>query len=215
MASIAFPKISSQVQLPNGTTYGFVHIKPSSNKSYILLLHGFPSSCYDWRHQIDFLAKQGYGVVAPDLLGYGDTDKPTDPESYKLKKMAGETAALLDTLQIDKVIGVSHDWLVDPILLNPGISTHTFTGRGSALLSRLANYYSDRFSAYVFLDIGYQSPIDKLSIAQINDISTEKLGYPLFGYWEFLNSTDAAKLMERNVCNYPLIFLHRPFLINV
>lgn len=119
MASIAFPEISSKVQLPNGTTYGFVHIKPSSNKPCILLLHGFPSSSYDWRHQIDFLAKGGYGVIAPDLLGYGDTDKPVNPESYRLKKMAGEIAALLDTLQIDKVIGVSHDWLVDPIPLDP------------------------------------------------------------------------------------------------
>ena len=114
MASIAFPKISSKVKLPNGTTYGFIHIKPSGNKPYILLLHGFPSSSYDWRHQIDFLAKGGYGVIVPDLLGYGDTDKPADPKSYRLKKMAGETAALLDTLQIDKVIGVSHDWLVRP-----------------------------------------------------------------------------------------------------
>ena len=114
MASIAFPDISAKVQLSEGVTYGYVHVKPStsSNKPYILLLHGFPSSSYDWRHQIDFLAKEGYGVLAPDLLGYGDTDKPTDIEAYKSKKMARETASLLDALGIDLVIGVGHDWLV-------------------------------------------------------------------------------------------------------
>ena len=92
----------------------YVHVKPStsSNKPYILLLHGFPSSSYDWRHQIDFLAKEGYGVLAPDLLGYGDTDKPTDIEAYKGKKMAGEAASLLDALGIDLAIGVGHDWSV-------------------------------------------------------------------------------------------------------
>lgn len=114
MASIAFPKISAKVQLSGGVTYGYVHVKPStaSNKPYILLLHGFPSSSYDWRYQIDFLANEGYGVLAPDLLGYGDTDKPTDIEAYKGKKMAGETASLLDALGIDLVIGVGHDWSV-------------------------------------------------------------------------------------------------------
>ena len=114
MASIAFPKISAKVKLSEGATYGYVHVKPSpsSNKPYILLLHGFPSSSYDWRYQIDFLAKEGYGVLAPDLLGYGDTDKPTEIEAYRGKKMAGETASLLDALGIDVVIGVGHDWSV-------------------------------------------------------------------------------------------------------
>ena len=51
-------------------------------------------------------------MLAPDLLGYGDTDKPTDIEAYKSKKMAGETASLLDALGIDLVIGVGHDWSV-------------------------------------------------------------------------------------------------------
>ena len=112
MTSIAFPDISTKVQLPNGTNYGYALVKPSGNKPYILLLHGFPSSAHDWRHQIGFLAKEGYGVIAPDLLGYGDTDKPKEPEAYRLKKMAGEAASLLDALDIKTVIGVSHDWSV-------------------------------------------------------------------------------------------------------
>lgn len=110
MASIGFPSLSKTARLPNGTTYSFIHVEPSHGKPYILLLHGFPSSSYDWRHQISFLSTEGYGVVAPDLLGYGDTDKPVDPAAYKLKKMSGEVGSLLDYLKIEKVVGVGHDW---------------------------------------------------------------------------------------------------------
>lgn len=120
MASIAFPDISHKVQLPSGTTYGFAHVKPSGDKPHILLLHGFPSSAYDWRHQIHFLAKEGYGVIAPDLLGYGDTDKPTDLQPYKLKSVAADIANLLDALNVKTVIGVSHDWSVRHLLDSMG-----------------------------------------------------------------------------------------------
>ncbi|KAL8793176.1 MAG: hypothetical protein Q9195_004206 [Heterodermia aff. obscurata] len=190
MASVAFPETSDKIQLSDGVTYGFVHVKPSPSrvKPYILLLHGFPSSSYDWRYQIDFLAKEGYGVLAPDLLGYGDTDKPTDIEAYKGKTMAGEMASLLEALGIDLVIGVGHDW-------------------GSGLLSKLANYHPERLIAYVFLDIGYQSPDSNFSIDNVNQISTEQLGYPVFGYWHFFNSADAAELMDRNAeCTVSSLF---------
>ena len=42
----------------------------------VLFLHGFPESWYSWRHQLPALAKAGYRAVAPDLRGYGKSDKP-------------------------------------------------------------------------------------------------------------------------------------------
>ena len=47
-----------------------------ANDRLVLLLHGFPEFWYSWRYQIPFLAELGYRVVAPDLRGYNDTDKP-------------------------------------------------------------------------------------------------------------------------------------------
>src|SRR5260221_10644777 len=42
----------------------------------VLLLHGFPELAYSWRHQVAALGDAGFHVVAPDLPGYGRSDKP-------------------------------------------------------------------------------------------------------------------------------------------
>ena len=111
MALRAFPSISESIRLDDGTTYAFVYLSPAdSKKPTFLLLHGFPSSSWDWRHQISQLKEAGYGVVAPDLLGYGDTDKPEELEAHAMKKMSGHVAELLQKVGLQKVIGVAHDW---------------------------------------------------------------------------------------------------------
>lgn len=95
----------------DGTTYAYVHIAPTlSTKPTFLLLHGWPSSSYDWRHQISFLSSLGYGIIAPDLLGYGETDAPIEVEAYEFKRMANHIAELLEHEKVVKVIGVGHDW---------------------------------------------------------------------------------------------------------
>lgn len=98
------------LQLQDGVNYAYVYVPAVGAKPTFLLLHGFPSSSYDWRHQIKTLTAHGYGIVVPDLLGYGDTDKPNNPEAYKFKKMADEIVKILNEESIDTVIGVGHDW---------------------------------------------------------------------------------------------------------
>ena len=111
MALRAFPSISKSIKLSDGTTYAFVHVSPCDIKRpTFLLLHGFPSSSWDWRHQISQLSRAGYGVLVPDLLGYGDTDKPTELQAYSMKRMSGHVAEILRKQGLRKVIGVGHDW---------------------------------------------------------------------------------------------------------
>ena len=111
MASIAFPSLAKKATLSDGTTYGYVSIAATSaTKLTFLLLHGYPSSCYDWRHQIAGLDAAGHGIIAPDLLGYGDTDKPTDLDAYRLKTMSFHMAEILDIENVERCIVVSHDW---------------------------------------------------------------------------------------------------------
>lgn len=72
----------------------------------VALLHGFPETNYAWRHQIAPLAEH-YRVIAPDLRGYGKTDKPAS--GYDKRTMAGDLSALLDALQIERIALVGHD----------------------------------------------------------------------------------------------------------
>ena len=112
MASLAFPNLAKKAKLSCGTTYGYVHIPAKDGKPTFLLLHGAPSSSYLWRHQIELLPKKGFGVLVPDLLGYGDTDKPKDFEKYRLTKYIAPQVVELTTkvVGLQKVIGVGHDW---------------------------------------------------------------------------------------------------------
>lgn len=105
MASTVFPNISKSVTLLDGTTYAYVHTAASDLKPTFLFLHGFPSTSNVWRHQIDSLSSAGYGVLAPDLLGYGDTDKPVELEAYSYKRMSGHVAEILRN---EKQIGRAH-----------------------------------------------------------------------------------------------------------
>ena len=59
---------------------------------------------YGWRHQIRPWVQAGYRVIAPDMLGYGQTDKPVAIADYTSKKLADDLAALLDTVDIHKVV---------------------------------------------------------------------------------------------------------------
>lgn len=111
MALSEYPNISKSIKLDDGTQYAYVYIEPAtSSKPTFLFLHGFPSSSYDWRHQIEALRTKGFGILAPDLLGYGDSDSPSAVEPYALKRMSDHLAEILVKQGVRKVIGVGHDW---------------------------------------------------------------------------------------------------------
>ncbi|KAH8695501.1 Alpha/Beta hydrolase protein [Talaromyces proteolyticus] len=99
MAVQIFPSISNKATLSDGTTYAYIRV-PADHKPTFLLLHGFPSSSYDWRHIVPMLTEHGYGVIAPDLLGYGDSDKSKDYTDYSLSLVRHEG--------LNHVIGVGH-----------------------------------------------------------------------------------------------------------
>ena len=110
MALSCFPNISKQIQLKDGSCYGYAYHAASVTKPTFLLLHGFPSSSYDWRHQLHALAAKGFGVLVPDLLGYGDTDSPADVNAYGLKRISNHLAEIMAYEDLVSVIGVAHDW---------------------------------------------------------------------------------------------------------
>jgi pimeloyl-ACP methyl ester carboxylesterase len=76
----------------------------------VVLCHGFPESWYSWRHQLTTLADAGYHAVAPDMRGYGGTDRPDAIEQYTLLHLVGDMVGLLDALGVASAVIAGHDW---------------------------------------------------------------------------------------------------------
>lgn len=74
----------------------------------VILLHGFPEFWYSWRLQIPELGKY-FKVVAPDLRGYNETDKPEGVENYKVDILVQDILGLVRNLG-EKAVIVGHDW---------------------------------------------------------------------------------------------------------
>src|SRR5436190_5273232 len=73
----------------------------------LLCLHGFPECWYSWRHQLEALSDR-FLVAAPDLRGYGETEKPKS--GYDIENLAADAAALVGALGRERAIIVGHDW---------------------------------------------------------------------------------------------------------
>ncbi|KAH6613068.1 Alpha/Beta hydrolase protein [Boeremia exigua] len=185
IANTSYVRMMKNVKLPiSGRTYRYAINPPlDGEKPYILFLHGFPESSYSWVNQIDYFTRHGYGIIAPDLLGTGGTDKPTELDAYSLRTMSSEIAELLQCEGIEKVVAVSHDL-------------------GSFLLSRFHTYHPAYLSALVYLDISYIPPgldLNLTTIEAANNASQAGLGYPLLGYWPYHNQPDAHVLMDKHL----------------
>jgi epoxide hydrolase 4 len=75
-----------------------------------LCLHGFPECWYSWRHQLPLLARLGYRAWAPDLRGYGSTDRPPHREDYAIEHLLDDVAGLIAAAQARSAILLAHDW---------------------------------------------------------------------------------------------------------
>lgn len=90
-----------------------VDVSPAGAASapIVVMLHGNPSWSYLWRHQIGALVDGGYRVLAPDLVGMGMSDKPSDLSDYTVDRHVEWMRCLLvDELALSNVDMVLHDW---------------------------------------------------------------------------------------------------------
>ena len=76
----------------------------------IVLLHGEPTWSYLWRKVMPPLLAAGYRCIAPDLPGFGRSDKPTDVGWYSYDRHTEAVAALTADLDIQGATFVVHDW---------------------------------------------------------------------------------------------------------
>lgn len=75
----------------------------------LLMLHGFPEFWYSWRHQIPEFARD-HKVVAIDLRGYNDSDKPADQSAYVMDEFIKDVEGVIRGLGYDRCMLVGHDW---------------------------------------------------------------------------------------------------------
>ncbi len=75
-----------------------------------ILLHGFPQTSFEWRHQIQALADAGFRVVAPDQRGYSAGARPTDTADYALPLLVQDVLGLADAVGAERFHIVGHDW---------------------------------------------------------------------------------------------------------
>ena len=93
-----------------GTNGIRMHIAESGTGPLVVLCHGFPESWYSWRHQLYALAEAGFHVVAPDMRGYGLTERPEEIDRYTLLHLVGDMVGLLDALGEERAVIAGHDW---------------------------------------------------------------------------------------------------------
>ena len=87
-----------------------MHVAEQGAGPLVVLCHGFPESWYSWRHQLPALAQAGFRAVAPDMRGYGQTDRPEAIEQYTLLHLVGDMVGLLDALEAESAVIAGHDW---------------------------------------------------------------------------------------------------------
>jgi soluble epoxide hydrolase/lipid-phosphate phosphatase len=184
MAHIAYPAHAHTTTLPSGTTYSYAFSRPTNKKPTILFLHGFPSSSHDWIYQFHHFSSQGYGVLAPDLLGYGETDSPVEAEAYKFSTMATDLMSLMKSLDIK-----TNDRSVHVI-------GHDF---GSYLMSYLIIKYPKLAKSCVFLAVPFVPPGQKMDLDVMKPVTETLVGFEVFGYRRFLIQERAWEVLDEHV----------------
>jgi haloalkane dehalogenase len=76
----------------------------------VLMLHGNPTWSFLYRHMIGPVAADGYRVVAPDMVGFGRSDKPAARDAYGYDRFVGWMQAFVEALDLTGVTLVCQDW---------------------------------------------------------------------------------------------------------
>lgn len=93
----------------DGLRMHYVNEGPRDGK-VVLLLHGEPSWSYLYRHMVPPLAAAGLRVIAPDLIGFGKSDKPAQVRDYSYARHVDWMTAFITTLDLDGITLFCQDW---------------------------------------------------------------------------------------------------------
>jgi epoxide hydrolase A/B len=127
----------------------------------VIMVHGFPELWYSWRHQITPVARAGYRVVAPDVRGYGGSDKPHEIEAYDMASLMADVVGVIDAFGDQTAILVGHDW-------------------GAPICWNTAALHADRVAAVAGLSVPYRRRGETSAIELWRRIYKDRFFYQLY-----------------------------------
>ena len=104
-----FPFVPRYHTLQSGLRLHYVDEGPRDGRP-VLLLHGEPTWCYLWRHMIPLLTVEGFRVLAPDLIGFGRSDKLLGQSSYSYAGQVAWIREWIEALDLEDVTLGCQDW---------------------------------------------------------------------------------------------------------
>jgi pimeloyl-ACP methyl ester carboxylesterase len=153
-----------------------LHFAEMGEGPLVVLCHGFPECWYSWRHQLAALAAAGFHAVAPDMRGYGQSDRPEAVDQFTLLHLIGDMVGVLDALGAEQAVIAGHDW-------------------GAPVAWYAALLRPDRFRAVIALSVPYASSRRPVAPTSVMPRSEDALFYQLY----FQQPGVAEAELERDV----------------
>jgi len=104
-----YPFPANYLELTDGLRIHYVDEGPKENDP-ILMLHGEPSWSYLYRKMIPVLTQAGFRAIAPDLIGFGKSDKPASPRDYSYQIHVEWMSEWLQKMALTNITLVCQDW---------------------------------------------------------------------------------------------------------
>lgn len=168
----------------------------SATKPTLFLLHGFPDTVSTFNSCASHLISHGYGILAPNPLGYGTSDRPvptSKSDVSTLRKFASKHQGDSFIAIIDKELGedkkvvvMGHDW-------------------GSYLVGKFALLYPERVAGVVLGNIAFFQPTETMDLDMYNKMLLQMSKVEHSGYIKFFAEFEhASDLIKKNVRTPPL-----------
>ena len=176
-----YPFAPNYVAVGDGMTMHYVDEGPKDGE-VVLLLHGEPSWSYLYRHMIPVFAEAGYRTLAPDLIGFGKSDKPVAMEDYTYQRHVDWVRKFITRLDLRGINLFCQDW-------------------GGLIGLRLAAEMEDRFSRIVAGNTMLPNGIGKPSDAFLQWREYSKT-VPKLNVGKILQNSTVRELTEEEVAAY-------------
>jgi pimeloyl-ACP methyl ester carboxylesterase len=153
-----------------------LHIAEQGEGPLVVMCHGFPECWYSWRHQLVALSAAGFHAVAPDMRGYGQSDRPEAIDQFTLLHLVDDMVGVLDALGAEQAVIAGHDW-------------------GARVAWYAALLRPDRFRAVITLSVPYASSRGLVPPTSVMPRTSDAQFYQLY----FQRPGEAEAEFERDV----------------